>query len=127
MVIDKMNNMPLSTEKEGTTVEEAADVMHQNKIEKLPIMDENGFLKGLITIKDINKKREYPNANKDEFGRLSVGAAIGVGQMDRATALVDAGVGVLVLDSAHGHSRGILDSVDYITEGFDVEVNAGDS
>jgi len=125
LVIDKMTNMPLITGKEGTTLEEAADVMHQNKIEKLPIIDENGFLKGLITIKDINKKREYPNANKDEFGRLRVGAAIGVGQMDRATALVEAGVDVLVLDSAHGHSKGILDSVKAIKEALDVEVIAG--
>lgn len=105
LVKDKMTNMPLITGKEGTTLEEAADVMHQNKIEKLPIIDDAGFLKGLITIKDINKKREYPNASKDEFGRLRVGAAIGVGQMDRATALVEAGVDVLVLDSAHGHSK----------------------
>ncbi len=125
LVVDKMTNMPLITGKEGTTLEEAADVMHQNKIEKLPIIDENGLLKGLITIKDINKKREYPNANKDEFGRLRVGAAIGVGQMDRATALVEAGVDVLVLDSAHGHSKGILDSVATIKKELNVEIIAG--
>lgn len=125
LVVDKMTNMPLITGKEGTTLEEAADVMHQNKIEKLPIIDENGFLKGLITIKDINKKREYPNANKDEFGRLRVGAAIGVGQMDRAKALVDAGVDVLVLDSAHGHSKGILDTVKAIKAELNVEIIAG--
>ena len=125
IVKDKMTNMPLITGKEGTTLEEAADVMHQNKIEKLPIIDDEGFLKGLITIKDINKKREYPNANKDEFGRLRVGAAIGVGQMDRATALVEAGVDVLVLDSAHGHSKGILDSVKAIKAELNVEVIAG--
>ncbi|WP_417332638.1 IMP dehydrogenase [Halarcobacter sp.] len=125
LVKDKMTNMPLITGKEGTTLEEAADVMHQNKIEKLPIIDDAGFLKGLITIKDINKKREYPNASKDEFGRLRVGAAIGVGQMDRATALVEAGVDVLVLDSAHGHSKGILDSVKAIKAQLDVEVIAG--
>ncbi|RXK14606.1 IMP dehydrogenase [Halarcobacter mediterraneus] len=125
LVVDKMTNMPLITGKEGTTLEEAADVMHQNKIEKLPIIDENGLLKGLITIKDINKKREYPNANKDEFGRLRVGAAIGVGQMDRAKALVEAGVDVLVLDSAHGHSKGILDSVATIKKELNVEIIAG--
>jgi len=125
LVIDKMTNMPLITGKEGTTLEEAADVMHQNKIEKLPIIDENGFLKGLITIKDINKKREYPNANKDEFGRLRVGAAIGVGQMDRAKALCAAGVDVLVLDSAHGHSKGILETVKQIKAELDIEIIAG--
>lgn len=125
LVKNKMTNMPLITGIEGTTLDEAADVMHQNKIEKLPIIDNNGVLKGLITIKDINKKREYPNANKDEFGRLRVGAAIGVGQMDRATALVEAGVDVLVLDSAHGHSKGILDTVKAIKKELNVDVIAG--
>ena len=120
-----MTKMPLITGKSGTTLEEAADVMHKNKIEKLPIIDDNGVLKGLITIKDINKVVEYPNAIKDEHGRLLVGAAIGVGQMDRATALVEAGVDVLVLDSAHGHSKGILDTVKAIKDELDVDVIAG--
>jgi len=120
-----MTKMPLITGKSGTTLEEAADVMHKNKIEKLPIIDDNGVLKGLITIKDINKVVEYPNAIKDERGRLLVGAAIGVGQMDRATALVEAGVDVLVLDSAHGHSKGILDTVKAIKDELDVDVIAG--
>ena len=123
--IDKMTLMPLVTAKEGTTLEEAADVMHASKIEKLPIVDNNNKLIGLITIKDINKKREYPNANKDEFGRLRVGAAIGVNQLDRARALVAAGVDVLVLDSAHGHSKGILDTVKAIKAEMDVQVIAG--
>ena len=122
---DKMTTMPLVTAKEGTTLEEAADVMHANKIEKLPIVDNNNRLIGLITIKDINKKREYPNANKDEFGRLRVGAAIGVGQLDRARALVAVGVDVLVLDSAHGHSKGILDTVKAIKAEMDVQIIAG--
>lgn len=120
-----MTKMPLITGKDGTTLEEAADVMHKNKIEKLPIIDDNGVLKGLITIKDINKVVEYPNAIKDERGRLLVGAAIGVGQMDRAKALVEAGVDVLVLDSAHGHSKGILDTVKAIKDELDVDVIAG--
>jgi IMP dehydrogenase len=124
-VKDNMTKMPLITAKEGTTLEAAADIMHQNKIEKLPIVDENNKLKGLITIKDINKKRDYPNSIKDEFGRLRVGAAIGVGQIERARALVEAGVDVLVLDSAHGHSRGILDSVAMIKKELDVQVIAG--
>jgi len=120
-----MTKMPLITGKSGTTLEEAADVMHKNKIEKLPIIDDNGVLKGLITIKDINKVVEYPNAIKDEHGRLLVGAAIGVGQMDRAKALVEAGCDVLVLDSAHGHSKGILDTVKAIKDELDVDVIAG--
>jgi IMP dehydrogenase len=123
--IDKMTLMPLVTAKEGTTLEEAAEVMHANKIEKLPIVDSNNKLIGLITIKDINKKREYPNANKDEFGRLRVGAAIGVNQLDRARALVAIGVDVLVLDSAHGHSKGILDTVKAIKAEMDVQIIAG--
>jgi len=120
-----MTKMPLITGIVGTTLEAAAEVMHQNKIEKLPIVDEDNRLKGLITIKDINKKIEYPNANKDEHGRLRVAAAIGVGQLDRATALTNAGCDVLVLDSAHGHSKGILDTVKIIKETLDVEVIAG--
>ena len=122
---DKMTVMPLITASEGTTLEEAADVMHANKIEKLPIVNKENKLIGLITIKDINKKREHPNANKDEFGRLRVGAAIGVGQLDRARALVAVGVDVLVLDSAHGHSKGILDTVKAIKAEMDVQIIAG--
>lgn len=120
-----MTKMPLITAKKGISLDEAADIMHQNKIEKLPIIDDEGFLKGLVTIKDIKKRIEYPNSNKDAFGRLIVGAAIGVGQYDRAKALVDAGVDVLVLDSAHGHSKGILDTVRKIKETMEVDVIAG--
>jgi IMP dehydrogenase len=124
-VEEKMTMMPLITAKEGTTLEDAADIMHANKIEKLPIVDDKNKLIGLITIKDINKKREYPNASKDDLGRLLVGAAIGVGQLDRATALVEAGVDVLVLDSAHGHSKGILDSVKEIKSKLKIDIIAG--
>jgi len=120
-----MTKMPLVTAKKGISLDEAADIMHQNKIEKLPIIDDEGFLKGLVTIKDIKKRIEYPNSNKDAFGRLVVGAAIGVGQMDRAKALVDAGADVLVLDSAHGHSKGILDTVKVIKETLEVDIIAG--
>ena len=122
---DVMTKMPLVTGIEGTTLEEASQEMHKNKIEKLPIIDANGKLKGLITIKDIKKKVAYPNATKDSHGRLLVGAAIGVGQLDRAKALVEAGVDVLVLDSAHGHSKGILDTVKQIKEELDIQVIAG--
>lgn len=125
LVSEVMTSMPLITAKQGINLDDAADIMHQNKIEKLPIIDESGFLKGLVTIKDIKKRIEYPNSNKDDFGRLVVGAAIGVGQMDRAKALVDAGVDVLVLDSAHGHSKGILDTVKEIKKTLAVDIIAG--
>lgn len=122
---EAMTPMPLVTAKAGITLAEAEQMMHINKIEKLPIIDDNGCLKGLVTIKDIKKRIEYPNANKDDFGRLRVGAAIGVGQMDRARALVEAGVDVLVLDSAHGHSKGIIDTVKAIKAELAVDIIAG--
>lgn len=124
-VSEVMTAAPLVTAKEGTTLEDAAKVMQKHKIEKLPIVDDNDKLIGLITIKDIEKKEKHPNANKDEHGRLRVAAAIGVGQLDRATALVEAGVDVIVLDSAHGHSQGILDTVKLIKKTLDVDVIAG--
>jgi IMP dehydrogenase len=121
-----MTKMPLVTANEGISLDEAADILHKNKIEKLPIIDEEGYLKGLITIKDIKKKIEFPNAAKDEFGRLRVAAAVGVGNcIERAAALVGAGVDVLVLDSAHGHSQGIIDLVKEIKSKFAVDVIAG--
>ncbi|MCV6606749.1 MAG: IMP dehydrogenase [Campylobacterales bacterium] len=120
-----MTPMPLVTGKNGISMEEAAEIMNKNKIEKLPIVDDEGYLKGLVTIKDIKKQIEHPNANKDDFGRLMVGAAIGVGQFDRAKALVDAGVDVLVLDSAHGHSAGIINTVKKIKETLAIDVIAG--
>ncbi|MDD3475704.1 MAG: IMP dehydrogenase [Sulfurimonas sp.] len=120
-----MTKMPLITANKDISLDEAADIMHKNKIEKLPIIDKDGFLKGLVTIKDIRKRIEYPNSNKDAFGRLVVGAAIGVNQLDRAKALVEAGVDVLVLDSAHGHSKGILDTVKEIKRTLSVDVIAG--
>ncbi len=120
-----MTKMPLVTAKAGTTLDEAMAILQRHKIEKLPIVDENDILKGLITIKDIEKREQYPNANKDSFGRLRVGAAIGVGQLDRAEALVNAGVDVIVLDSAHGHSQGIMDTVKNIKASLDIDVIAG--
>jgi IMP dehydrogenase len=125
IVRDVMTSAPLVTAKEGTTLEDAAKVLQQHKIEKLPIVDDDGKLIGLITIKDIEKKKQYPNANKDAYGRLRVAAAIGVGQIDRARALVEAGVDVVVLDSAHGHSQGIIDTVKAIKAELDVDVIAG--
>jgi IMP dehydrogenase len=122
---DSMTSMPLKTALEGTSLEEAQKIMHQSRIEKLPIVDDNDYLKGLITIKDIQKKKDYPEANKDDFGRLVVGAAIGVGDYDRARALVKAGVDVLVIDSAHGHSKGILDTVRNLKSELSVDIIAG--
>ena len=124
-IVDVMTQAPLVTAKAGTTLEEAAKILQQHKIEKLPIVDEHDILQGLITIKDIEKKEQFPNANKDKHGRLCVGAAIGVGQLDRATALVEAGVDVIVLDSAHGHSQGIIDTLREIKATLDVDVIAG--
>jgi IMP dehydrogenase len=120
-----MTPMPIVTAKVGVSLDEASKVLHKHKIEKLPIINDEGVLKGLITIKDIKKRIEYPDANKDDFGRLRVGAAIGVGQYDRAEALVNAGVDVLVLDSAHGHSKGIIDTVKELKKRFVVDVIAG--
>ena len=125
VIRDVMTAAPLVTAKEGTTLEDAQKVLQKHKIEKLPIVDDAGKLMGLITIKDIEKKKQYPNANKDSFGRLRVAAAIGVGQLDRATALVEAGVDVIVLDSAHGHSQGIIDTVKQIKAALEVDVIAG--
>lgn len=124
-VKDVMTKAPLITGCIGTSLEEARNTMNEHKIEKLPIVDDKGVLKGLITIKDIQKRIEYPNSNKDDFGRLRVGAAIGVFQYDRAKALVDAGVDVLVLDSAHGHSKGILETIKAIKKDLVVDIIAG--
>ena len=125
IISDVMTKAPLFTAKPGISLEDAAKILQEHKVEKLPIVDDNNILQGLVTIKDIEKKEKFPNANKDEHGRLRVGAAIGVGQLDRATALVDAGVDVLVLDSAHGHSQGIIDTLKFIKKELDVDVIAG--
>ena len=124
-VRDVMTPAPLVTAKKGTSLEDASKILQKHKIEKLPIVDDNDILKGLITIKDIEKKEQYPNANKDEYGRLRVGAAIGVGQIDRAEKLAEAGVDVIVLDSAHGHSQGIIDTLKELKSKLDVDVIAG--
>ena len=120
-----MTKAPLITADKDISLDEAEVIFKQHKIEKLPLVDENGILSGLITIKDLKKRKDFPNSNKDKFGRLRAGAAIGVGQLDRAEALINAGVDVLVLDSAHGHSRGILDTVKEIKSKFEIEIIAG--
>lgn len=117
---DVMTKEGLVTAPVGTTLDEAQEILKRHKIEKLPIVDADGRLKGLITIKDIEKAVQYPNASRDKGGRLLCGAAIGVTSdvLVRAKALVDAGVDVLVLDSAHGHSAGIIGCVKKVKEAF---------
>lgn len=112
-VAERMTKENLVTVPVGTTLEQAREVLHQHRIEKLLVVDSNGDLKGLITVKDIQKKLRYPNAAKDSLGRLRVGAAIGVGRegLDRARALIDAKVDVVVIDSAHAHSAGVMDVI----------------
>jgi len=126
---DVMTKENLITAPVGTTLEEAKRILHEHRIEKLPLVDEEFHLKGLITIKDIEKARKYPNAAKDEKGRLRVAAAIGVGPDvdERVPALVEAGVDALVLDTAHGHSKRVLDALARIKSewGDKVDVIAG--
>lgn len=111
----------------GTTLEDARTILRDHKIEKLLVVDDAGKLSGLITIKDITKATEYPNANKDDLGRLRVAAAVGAGDdlEARAEALVDAGVDALVLDSAHGHARGVREALATLKATYDLDVVAG--
>jgi IMP dehydrogenase len=112
----------------GTTLEEAQEILHRNRIEKLPVVDEEGNLKGLITVKDIIKKIQYPNACVDSLGRLVVGAAVGATGdfLERAEALVEEGVDLLVVDSAHGHSENVLRAVERLRERFpELDIVAG--
>ncbi len=122
-----MRRPPLVTATMGTTLEEAKAILWQHRIEKLPIVDDDGVLRGLITIKDITKASDFPTATRDDQGRLRVGAAIGVGPdtMSRAEALIGAGVDLLVIDTAHGHSRGVLDAVKQVKGAFDIDLLAG--
>ncbi len=123
-----MTKENLVTVPPGTTLEEAKQHLHKHRIEKLLVVDENGVLKGLITIKDIEKVRKYPHACKDELGRLRVGAAVGVGADldERTAALVNAGVDLLVIDTAHGHSQGVLDAISRIRKQYpDLQLMAG--
>ena len=117
---DLMTRENLVTVPEGTTLEGAKALLHKHKIEKLLVVDGSGNLKGLITVKDIQKMIEYPNACKDELGRLRVGAAVGASgdYLDRARALVEAKVDLLVLDSSHAHSKGVLDATAALREAF---------
>jgi len=126
-VANVMRKPPLVTAPLGTTLEQAKDILWQHRIEKLPIVDDAGMLRGLITVKDIKKQIDHPHATQDDKGRLRVGAAVGVGPdaLERAERLVAAGVDVLVVDTAHGHSLAVLDVVKQVKGAFEVEVMAG--
>jgi IMP dehydrogenase len=127
-VSEFMTSQNLITAPVGTTFEEAKKVLHQHRIEKLPLVDAEGHLKGLITVKDIQKKRDYPNAATDSGGRLIVGAAVGVGQdlEERVTLLVKEGVDVITIDTAHGHSQGVVTAIQRIRSGWrDLPIVAG--
>jgi len=126
-VSEIMTKERLITASIGTTLEEAKDLLNTYKIEKLPIVDKEYRLKGLITIKDIEKRKKYPNSCKDRLGRLMVGAAVGTGEdtRERAELLISAGVDVLVIDTAHGHSKGVLSTLKMIKKKYTIEVIAG--
>jgi IMP dehydrogenase len=126
-VSELMTSDNLITVPVGTTLEEAREILRRHPVEKLLVVDDDYRLRGLITIKDIKKRLEYPNAAKDDLGRLRVAAAVGVASdfEARAAALVEAGVDALVLDSAHGHAQGVLDALVYLKESYAVEVVAG--
>lgn len=126
-VAEVMTKEHLVTAPVGTTLEEAESILQKHKIEKLPVVDKNGKLKGLITFKDIQKKKRFPMACKDKHGRLRVGAAVGVTEdtIERVQALISAGVDVVVIDTAHGHSIGVLDMVKRVKSKFSIEVIAG--
>jgi len=117
----------LITAPAGTTLEEAEVILQKHRIEKLPVVDKNGKLRGLITFKDIQKKKRFPNASKDKLGRLRVGAAAGITSdtLDRVAALIAAGVDVVIIDTAHGHSLGVIEMVKKVRSKFDVELIAG--
>lgn len=122
-----MTKERLITASVGTTLEKAQKILHQYKIEKLPIVDKENNLKGLITIKDIEKRKKYPNACKDSVGRLRVGAAIGTGEnaVMRAEVLARAGADVIVIDTAHGHTKAVIATVKALKKGVDVDIIAG--
>lgn len=122
-----MTSRNLVTAPVGTTLEEAQKLLHKYRIEKLPIVDRQNNLKGLITIKDIEKRLKYPNACKDRHGRLTVGAAVGVGEeaLQRAELLTRAGVDALVIDTAHGHTKAVMETLGKLKKKYSVDVIAG--
>jgi IMP dehydrogenase len=128
LVRDVMTAGQLVTAPVGTTLDDAERILAKHRIEKLPVVDDDGMLRGLITVKDIHKRRQHPNANKDQHGRLRVAAALGAGgdYLDRGKALVEAGADVLVIDTAHGHADGVLQATARVREAFpEVQLIAG--
>jgi len=126
-IVEVMTKENLITAPLGTTLEEAKRILHKNRIEKLPIVDKNIILKGLITVKDIEKVEKYPNSCKDIEGRLRVGAAVGISRdaLERVEALINAKVDVIVVDTAHGHSSRVIDVIKEIKRSFDIELVGG--
>lgn len=126
-VSEIMTKDRLITAPVGTDIERAKKLLHKYKIEKLPIVDRDFTLKGLITIKDIEKRKKYPNSCKDKMGRLRVGAAVGVGEeaIERARLLMNAGVDILAIDTAHGHTRAVIETLKALKGAFKVDVIAG--
>jgi IMP dehydrogenase len=126
-IVEVMTKENLITAPLGTTLEEAKRILHKNRIEKLPIVDKNIILKGLITVKDIEKVEKYPNSCKDIEGRLRVGAAVGISRdvLERVEALINAKVDVIVVDTAHGHSSRVIDVIKEIKRTFDIELVGG--
>ncbi|ASW42300.1 IMP dehydrogenase [Clostridium isatidis] len=127
-ISEVMTKSPLVTAKEGTSLQEALEILKKHKIEKLPLVDEENNLKGLITIKDIEKAKKFPNAAKDEKGRLLCGAAVGItnDMMDRVSALVKAQVDVITVDTAHGHSKGVMEAIKRIKSVYpELQIIAG--
>ncbi len=127
-ISEVMTKEKLVTVSEGITLEDSKKLLHKHRIEKLLVVDKNGRLTGMITIKDIEKIKKYPNACKDSMGRLRVGAAVGVGpdMEERAEALLKAGVDVILIDTSHGHSKNVIDAVKILKSNFDnIELIAG--
>jgi len=126
-ISDLMTSENLITAPVGTTLEQAEEILHRHRVEKLPVVDDDGFLKGLITVKDIQKKIQYPNSTKDNQGRLRVGAAVGVGpgSEERAQELIRRGVDLLIVDTAHGHNDGVINMVRALKSKHDIPIIAG--
>lgn len=127
-IAEYMTSEGLITAQLGTTLQEAQEILHRYRIEKLPLVDENGLLKGLITYKDLMKRQDYPHAAKDDRGRLLVAGAVGVGEqgIERAGLLVDAGVDAVAIDTAHGHSRNVIEAISRLRRNFpDLAILAG--
>ncbi|GAF94371.1 unnamed protein product, partial [marine sediment metagenome] len=125
VISDVMTRENLITAPPSTTLEEAAKILLRNKVEKLPLVDDDGALVGLITIKDIEKLHQFPNACRDERGRLRVGAAVGVHDYERAERLIEKDVDLLVVDTAHGHSANVVETIEKLHRTHDIQLVAG--